>query len=212
MGTAATRSKPKEIQRRTPRQQRAQATRDLVLETAARIIAAQGPGALTTNRIAERAGISIGTLYGYFADKRAILVALARQMLEQDRAAIAAAMADPGEDMIAALIRALLARHSRDKALRRAVMAAHHAEGHGAEHAQSVEWFLAAIAQQAGFAHVSPVRRMIAVQAALGIARAVTDGSHDEADIPLAELEAETTALVRLALGGAGAAQNSASS
>jgi len=44
--------------------------------------------ALTTNRIAERAGVSIGTLYQYFANKEAILIEMARAQLESDRIAI----------------------------------------------------------------------------------------------------------------------------
>jgi AcrR family transcriptional regulator len=49
---------------------------DLVLVAAAQVFEAHGYSAGTTNRIAERAGVSIGTLYQYFPSKEAIAVAL----------------------------------------------------------------------------------------------------------------------------------------
>ena len=66
-----------QAQRRQPRQARARATQAAIFEATAQILEHQGEAALTTNAIARRAGISIGTLYQYHADKRAILVAMA---------------------------------------------------------------------------------------------------------------------------------------
>lgn len=65
--------------RRTPKQRRSQFTREAIFEATAQIIETQGEAALTTNRIAERAGVSVGTLYQYFANKEAILVEIARR-------------------------------------------------------------------------------------------------------------------------------------
>jgi AcrR family transcriptional regulator len=65
------------IQRRQPRQDRALATQAAIFEAAAQILEAEGEAGFNTNRVAERAGVSIGTLYQYFADKQAILVGLA---------------------------------------------------------------------------------------------------------------------------------------
>ena len=59
--------------RKAPRQARAQATYDAVLEAAARILETDGLGALNTNAVAARAGISVGSLYQYFPSKEAIL-------------------------------------------------------------------------------------------------------------------------------------------
>ena len=66
-------------QRRTPRQARALATRDAIISAAAHILEAHGEAGFTTNRVADRAGASIGSLYQYFEDKRAILIALAER-------------------------------------------------------------------------------------------------------------------------------------
>ena len=65
--------------RKSPRQQRAVETRDRILDAAARIFGEHGYAHGTTNRIAEEASISIGSLYQYFPNKDAILVCLAER-------------------------------------------------------------------------------------------------------------------------------------
>lgn len=65
--------------RRTPRQPRSEATVEAILEAAFQLLEAGGVEALTTNHIAERAGVSVGTLYQYFGGKRAILAGLAHR-------------------------------------------------------------------------------------------------------------------------------------
>lgn len=59
--------------RTTPKQTRSQERINLILDTAAALFAETGYEAATTNAIAERAGISIGSLYRYFPDKETIL-------------------------------------------------------------------------------------------------------------------------------------------
>jgi AcrR family transcriptional regulator len=71
--------------RRTPQQARSQQRVNLILDTAADLFAEVGYEPATTNSIAERAGISIGSLYRYFSDKDAILRALAKRHQEQVR-------------------------------------------------------------------------------------------------------------------------------
>lgn len=69
--------------RRQPRQTRARATFDAILDAAAQLFAEHGYAATTTNRVAERAGVSIGSLYQYVSDKDALLLALAERHLRE---------------------------------------------------------------------------------------------------------------------------------
>jgi AcrR family transcriptional regulator len=75
-------AKPPAAQRRSPRQSRSRATWEAIVEAAAQILERRGPAALNTNAIAERAGVSVGSLYQYFPDKHAVLAAAARRELE----------------------------------------------------------------------------------------------------------------------------------
>lgn len=66
----------KRTQRRTPKQRRSRTTVDWIKQAALEIGEREGFQAVTTVRIAERAGVSVGTLYQYFATRDAILLAL----------------------------------------------------------------------------------------------------------------------------------------
>jgi AcrR family transcriptional regulator len=52
-----------------------------IVEAAARILVDEGPAALTTNGVARRAGVSVGSLYQYFPNKHAVLRALLEREL-----------------------------------------------------------------------------------------------------------------------------------
>lgn len=67
--------------RKRPRQQRAMTTVEAILEAAARILVDTGYATASTNRIAERAGVSIGSLYEYFPGKEAIFAELRRRQM-----------------------------------------------------------------------------------------------------------------------------------
>lgn len=72
----ATGSRERLEPRKRPVQRRSLATVDQVLTAAAQVFETFGYAAGTTNRIAERAGVSVGTLYQYFPSKEAVAVAL----------------------------------------------------------------------------------------------------------------------------------------
>ncbi|MEQ1507221.1 MAG: TetR/AcrR family transcriptional regulator [Myxococcota bacterium] len=78
--------------RRTPKQDRAHATVDAVIEAAARVLVEDGYDRLTTNRVAERAGVSIGTLYQYFPNKDEIVQALVHRIADERIAAFGASL------------------------------------------------------------------------------------------------------------------------
>ena len=66
------RRKPAPQSRKEPRQARSQVTVTAILEATIRILEREGMDAATTTRIAEVAGVSVGTLYQYFAHRDAI--------------------------------------------------------------------------------------------------------------------------------------------
>lgn len=63
-------------QRRQPKQARSRELVDRILTSAGELFAARGYPNVTTNHIAERAGVSVGSLYQFFSDKEEILAAL----------------------------------------------------------------------------------------------------------------------------------------
>jgi len=67
--------------RKHPIQKRSRETVEVILEAATQVFILMGYSAGTTNHIAERAGVSIGSLYQYFPNKDAILVSLAERHL-----------------------------------------------------------------------------------------------------------------------------------
>src|SRR3954447_18658239 len=88
--------------RRVPRQARSRARLQRMLDAADQLLAREGAEALTTTRVAEAAGVSVGSLYQYLPDKEAIVEALAGRYLTEfdglmdDLAAQAPAAGGPG--------------------------------------------------------------------------------------------------------------------
>lgn len=85
--------------RRRPRQSRSRHTVEAVLAAVPLVIQRHGPASLTTNRIAEVAGVSIGSLYQYFPDKQSIVAALLeRHAADAELHRLACASTAPGTD------------------------------------------------------------------------------------------------------------------
>jgi AcrR family transcriptional regulator len=109
--------------RRQPRQVRAELTRQRILAAAAHIFTEYGYAAGTTNRIADRARISIGSLYQYFPNKDAILAELLARHLHEVR--VTATFRDDEdlpeslEDIIRVFVRAEIENHRDDPQLLR---------------------------------------------------------------------------------------------
>jgi AcrR family transcriptional regulator len=109
--------------RKAARQERSQVTVDAILEAAARLFAEGGLEDVNTNRIAELAGVSIGSLYQYFPSKQAILGELIDRHSEQTTAALAAKLADfdarPIPDVLREIVEILLEADTIDLNLHR---------------------------------------------------------------------------------------------
>lgn len=101
--------------RRRPVQDRGHATVEVILEAAAQILARKGEAATTTNAVAARAGVSIGTLYQYFADRDALVAELVRRHVARMQAVLTAALTElpelPLTDAIDRLVAAIVAAH-----------------------------------------------------------------------------------------------------
>lgn len=65
--------------RKRPEQDRSKATVETIVDAATRVLVKHGYDAFTTNRVAETAGVSIGSLYQYFPNKEALLSELMRR-------------------------------------------------------------------------------------------------------------------------------------
>jgi AcrR family transcriptional regulator len=98
--------------RKSPRQARAGATIEAIIEAAAQVLQQEGEEGLTTAKIADRAGVSIGSLYQYFPNKEAVLLALVRRErdLIGERVARKIAEIEPksGENVVRGVISTLL--------------------------------------------------------------------------------------------------------
>ena len=103
--------------RRTPKQRRSREIVDAIVAAGRLLLEEGGPAALTTNHIAERAGVSVGSLYRYFSNKEAILAAI----YEADAAREASELVGeervleerPLEEALTAVVDFQLERHRR---------------------------------------------------------------------------------------------------
>lgn len=80
--------------RKTPVQARSTDTVDAILDATLQVLASVGKEQLTTTRVAQRAGVSVGTLYQYFPNKVSLLQACLRRHMDEVTSGIAEACAE----------------------------------------------------------------------------------------------------------------------
>ena len=115
---------PSGTMRKEPRQARSRATIDAILDAAAHILGDRGWTGLTTNTVAEIAGVSIGSLYQYFPNKLALIEAVRRRHFDEVLAVLRAA-ADARmtrRKRVEALVDGMIAVHSRYPAAHRVLL------------------------------------------------------------------------------------------
>lgn len=109
--------------RKQPRQQRSRDTVAVILEAAARVLEARGLEGYNTNAVAERGGISVGSVYQYFPNKDALTLALIANfeeaLLAKVRDAIAASEGKSLAASLALVVRAQLEAHAERAGLNR---------------------------------------------------------------------------------------------
>src|SRR5215470_13752970 len=74
--------------RKTPVQTRAAVTVEAISEATIQVLLKEGVNRLTTTRVAERAGVSVGTLYQYYPNKESLLFAVLSDHLNQVATAV----------------------------------------------------------------------------------------------------------------------------
>jgi AcrR family transcriptional regulator len=108
---------------RAPRQARAQQTVGVILEAAKRVLIQEGYDGATTNRVAEVAGVSIGSLYQYFPNKEALIASLAQAHLDEILRLVSEGLADaaalPLTEAVRRLVSAMLRVHHVEPELHR---------------------------------------------------------------------------------------------
>ena len=117
-------AKPAPAMRKLPRQARSRITVEAIVDAGARILSDEGWAAFTTNRVAEVAGVSIGSLYQYFPDKLSLVDAIRSRHLEDSLGVLRAAKADAHSplDFAATVVRGLIAAHTRYPGLHRILL------------------------------------------------------------------------------------------
>lgn len=115
---------PISTMRKEPRQARSRATTDAILDAAAHILGERGWAGLTTNTVADVAGVSIGSLYQYFPNKLALIEAVRQRHFDDVLAVLRVAADDRVARVrrIAALVDGLIAVHSRHPAAHRVLL------------------------------------------------------------------------------------------
>jgi AcrR family transcriptional regulator len=98
--------------RKTPIQARAAVTVGAISEATIQVLLKHGVNRLTTTRVAERAGVSVGTLYQYYPNKQSLLFAVLADHLDNVAAAVEAACEQarhqPLLDMVRAVVEAFV--------------------------------------------------------------------------------------------------------
>jgi AcrR family transcriptional regulator len=109
--------------RKNASQERSRATVDALVEATARILVREGFDKASTNRIAEVAGVSVGSLYQYFPSKEALVAAVidrhSQEIMRTVRGELADAMNQPVEKAVRKLVAVAVKAHRVDPRLHR---------------------------------------------------------------------------------------------
>lgn len=119
-----TRQAPVISVRKQPRQERSTRLVAYILEAAVRVLAREGARRFTTARVAEEAGVSVGSLYQYFPNKEAILFRLQADEWDQTSALLESILSDSDEpplDRLRSMVRAFFHSEWEEASLRTAL-------------------------------------------------------------------------------------------
>jgi AcrR family transcriptional regulator len=168
-------------------------------------VESHGLQGLTTARIAEQAGYGVGTLYEYFPNKHAILVAMARQELDKVVVAIQKSLtqadAEGDGSTTQRVVRALMRGFGGRQRLRGALLLAMSSEGHFSEFTTPIERIVEFLrrpnrmAAEDALSKLSPEQLYVLTRAVIGAIRAwaMEGGARTSTQV----MEVELTRLAR---------------
>lgn len=193
--------------RREPRQERALHKVGLILEATMQLLDRGDIGSLTTDGIAAKAGVSIGTLYQYFRNKQAILDALSQREIEAMQSRVMKALQAPPDDTgadedvleqrVRRIVRAVLAAYGGRRRVHRTLLEYALSRGPGTR----LHPLYSGIVQQlvtgeVGRGRHSPGDAFVLTHAIGGVVRGIV--SQHPVPVPREEIEDSLVRLIKL--------------
>lgn len=193
---------PREIRRREPRQERALHKVGLIMEAAMQLLDRGDIASLTTDAVAAKAGVSIGTLYQYFGNKQAILDALSQREVDAMATRVIKALGaaqDPAEpeNRVRRVVQAVMAAYGGRRRVHRALLEYALTRGPGTRlqpmYAGIVDLL---VAGQTGAAPLAPADAFVLTHAVGGVLRAVV--AQHPVPVPRKDVEDSLVRLIEL--------------
>ncbi|MDR3384177.1 MULTISPECIES: TetR/AcrR family transcriptional regulator [Cupriavidus] len=191
--------------RRRPMQARSLEKLELIFESTIRLLDKEGLEGLSTNRIAEVAGISIGTLYQYFSNKQEVMEALGRREIESVMGRLGLLLSAPGTPdptararlLVRALLSAFGGRHRVRKLLLEVALASGSRQALEGSAAQVAQWLSSghAVDAENRALVMRPMAAFVLTQAVMGVMRSAL--AADETLLADPELEDNLVRLIR---------------
>jgi AcrR family transcriptional regulator len=149
--------------RKRPQQARAQTTVHAILEATVQVLEREGPDSATTTRIAEVAGVSVGTLYQYFSHRDAIFDALQEREFERAIVLMQTVLSDDNlvrspRETVSACVQGMLALYEASPGMHR-VLAMEGLRATKADRLQSFDLRVISLVRHFLAATGAPVRR-----------------------------------------------------
>lgn len=180
--------------RKSPTQARSQVTCDAIVRAAELVLEEHGADALTTTRVAKKAGVSVGSLYQYFPNKEALVAALVERYMLQLREVFTQVLQFGStltlETLIEGILRMLAATiRAQGRGVHRPLLDQVSAVGLARMAEANLDWYVEAMSRhlaQRSDVHCADIRRacFIMVHGANGVGEALAvrdDTSDDEA-------------------------------
>jgi len=193
--SVTTNRRPSLKPRKIPQQSRAEHTVATILEAAARVLETKGMEGMNTNLVAQRAGVGVGSLYQYFPNKDALIVALSKREGTVFFAEAAAALSEPtGQRALKHLITVSVHQQLRRPALARALDFEENRPAIARELAASKAAFHEVIRQILAREDIPPQRNMeTATNDLVAIVRAIVDAAGERGESDRRDLESRVS-------------------